>query len=438
MALFSVSQSSDASSSSTECSIIVEELSNVPDVPKENTRQRQEKEARDVKAKMMLLVAQAFPNVDMPSPPQIREIGCGSFNKVFEISMGQSLSRDNSADSLTKMMAGLSLVRAPPKPVQYALRVPIDMSTSEEEASNIAKLNFVSSRAKFPVPKIVGYDHSVDNVLGSAYILQERLRGDNLANVWENLNVKQQVSVVSQLAKIIEQIAAITSPAAGDISIENLTFPSDKVIQLTQFPVPSAKAAVSREEYFKATDIPAYNQTPLQYLLEHCQRWHDYESAKGSKCRLALWSQFQVIARSLHRLGFLGDRFHLSHEDLFPLNIMVAVKNSSTIEITGIIDWDLCKFAPKFVALDPPNWAWPELADSLCSASDDDEPLLEVGSHSNLLLETFKKVASPEFFRFATSPECLCANEMFEALAQQLVRKWRSIHSEDADDLDKC
>ena len=59
-------------------------------------------------------------------------------------------------------------------------------------------------------------------------------------------------------------------------------------------------------------------------------------------------------------MGFLPDdeRFHLIHGDLFPRNILVRPTSSVSVEITGVIDWDMAHFGPKFMATAPPLFFW--------------------------------------------------------------------------------
>ncbi|CBX95773.1 hypothetical protein LEMA_P029250.1 [Plenodomus lingam JN3] len=400
--------------------------------------------AQEFTAKIVFLVAELFPNLAMPSSPLVKLIGFGSYNKVFSITIEQPVPHASSGDSLAGAMSRLFRAPSRPLPVEYALRVPKCSLNLSDEARNLARLKVVGARATFPVPKVLAYDHSADNVLGLPYVLQERLHGNDLAHTWEILNSDQKTSLIPQLCKIIEQMANITSPAAGEISLENLTCSSDEAIKITQFPVPNEVAAASDQEAADANNIPSPIQTPLEYLQDHCRRWYNYERAKGLRNRLKIWSQFQVIARSLDRLGFLGDCFHLSHGDFFARNIMVAVKNSTTAEITGILDWDMCVFAPKFVVLTAPYWAWPGLDSCTWSEDNTDD------RYSMMLQDAFKDVASPELLRFAMSDECVLANLLWKSLvtgtqipeqqveAARLIRDWALIHPEDKDELENC
>jgi hypothetical protein len=71
-----------------------------------------------------------------------------------------------------------------------------------------------------------------------------------------------------------------------------------------------------------------------------------------------VWEQFLPIVRCLDRTGLLGKCFNLVHDDLYARNIMAKIKDSKTVEITAILDWNSAFFAPYFVTYRAPLWAW--------------------------------------------------------------------------------
>lgn len=66
----------------------------------------------------------------------------------------------------------------------------------------------------------------------------------------------------------------------------------------------------------------------------------------------------------MNEMGFLdpfkdeAHSFCLTHYDLDPRNIMVDIHEDETLKISGILDWDLAMFAPKWVHCRPPMWIW--------------------------------------------------------------------------------
>lgn len=68
------------------------------------------------------------------------------------------------------------------------------------------------------------------------------------------------------------------------------------------------------------------------------------------------------MAKKMFDCGFLNasERFHFTHLDLYPRNILLNITSDSSVEITGILNWDNALFAPKYVACRAPSWLWEE------------------------------------------------------------------------------
>lgn len=212
----------------------------------------------------------------------------------------------------------------------------------------------MSSRLPDLVPKTIKYDLSRANPLGKAYLLQERVRGGHLYDLWDELNAHQKMSAMHEVTKAMEKIARVTAPAAGLISVDNLAHPHDHHIDLVQFSVPKWNAAMQDSAANPTQEVPAAPQTPMEFILDRCNQWYHHELRHDITANRSRWLQIIAVGRSLDRRGYKGDRFHLVHNDLFPRNIMAAIKTAKVVDLTGIIDWDMCCFAPKFVAFRPP------------------------------------------------------------------------------------
>lgn len=95
------------------------------------------------------------------------------------------------------------------------------------------------------------------------------------------------------------------------------------------------------------------------FIKTTCQRWIDYESTFLRKLR-AQWDLCSETAKEMADRGFLDprERFHFSHIDPYPRNILINITDDSSVETTGILDWDDAFFAPKYVACRAPFWSW--------------------------------------------------------------------------------
>jgi hypothetical protein len=257
------------------------------------------------------------------------------------------------------------------------------------------------------------------------FILQDRIRGSSLASLWPTLNLAQKIDATKKMTMIVEKIARVTTPGAGIISTDVIDFPSSN-IQVQQFPVPSGSEIRRRNESIQGGTFnppepdSAPNQTVFEYLLEHIKRWCDYDQSILEYHETnQLWGALKVIVHSLNRTNRLGDGFHLAHGDLFPRNIMVAVKGDKEIDITAIIDWDMACFASKFVALRAPFWAWNDEDDW----REDNVLCTNEGADFKALKTAFDETASEEFWDSAFQAEYIIPRKVFSVVTSGLLTK---------------
>ncbi|KAJ4372032.1 hypothetical protein N0V83_003805 [Neocucurbitaria cava] len=392
------------------------------------------------KYKVVQLVAEIFPYVDTSSQLIIDEVGSGSFNRVIGVTILPKKLCNLTFGSLFKLSCT-------PQPQEFVVRIPLDgrgewSRLSSDMKADIAILQVVGSRLNVPVPKVLKYELHENNALEKPYVLQSRLRGQSLRVLANTLNFKQMASAVEQVTKIIEKIAAVTAPAAGFIATENLDFPSDSYIHIMRNVVPTEEVAKISRMVDNQLALP---QTPFEYLVDYCERWRSYEESVDHHGNKALWAQLIAIVGTLNRRGFLGDRFHLVHDDLYPRNILAVVDSPDTVEVTGIVDWDMSYFVPKFVALRPPYWAWMgDYADERDEDNANVHPENEWGTHLKI---AFIKAASEDFVQFALSQEAILARKLFyilvgglmsderRASALELIRQWSALYPGDVLDI---
>ena len=94
---------------------------------------------------------------------------------------------------------------------------------------------------------------------------------------------------------------------------------------------------------------------------------------------------------------------------------MVIIDDTGEIKITGIIDWDTAIFAPKFIALRAPFWAW-------AGEEYEEEINLEPTSKAKLIAKrAFCEAASPDFKRMAFSQEGIFARKLFDLLHRGML-----------------
>lgn len=377
------------------------------------------------KCRLLQLIAKLFPELDVPSPPTIFEIGSGSSNFVVGITIPPPKKGRGSSNTALGSIAKFFNTPASTQPQEFAMRVPLTgdreslVGVNGEINRNVAILKVIGSRLTVPVPKVVHYDLNDDNLLIKPYVLQTKLQGHCLCNIWMSFSPEQKLSAMRQLTKATENIASVPASTAGLISVDNLDSLDSSEILLNSFPMPKLPHDVSFEGLGKISKGRAHIMTPVEQLLDFSKRWRDYEQCKGIEHNVVRWKQIVKIIELLELRGWLGNSFHLVHDDLFPRNILAAAKNDSTVEITGIVDWDSCFFAPKFMAFRPPYWAW---TDRSALERDETNATHEPPDNtSRLMKKAFEDSASAEFKRFALSEEAVLARKLWYILQDGML-----------------
>jgi aminoglycoside phosphotransferase (APT) family kinase protein len=69
----------------------------------------------------------------------------------------------------------------------------------EKFASEIATMKYVAQNTSIKVPEVYDWDFTVHNPIKTPYILMERLPGQHLYRVWDELTVEEKKCVLSQI-----------------------------------------------------------------------------------------------------------------------------------------------------------------------------------------------------------------------------------------------
>ncbi|EUC41908.1 hypothetical protein COCMIDRAFT_104906 [Bipolaris oryzae ATCC 44560] len=380
-----------------------------------------------LKAKIMQLLADLFSPKETERPI-IRRLGQGSYNMVVGVSVTPKIHAQNSESSYSARVT--RLLGSPPKSQTFALRIPVEPWFDVNGGSgslirsdinqDVATLHVLGQRLPVPIPTIKEFDVTEINALRRPYMLQNFIPGESLLKLWNEMNLDQKASAVRQLTRIVETIASITSPAAGQISFDNITSPSSE-IKLDQILIPTADQARYRPNLNLIEKREAPHQTPCQFLIDCCNRWMRYETSIGKPDNFkdTLWYSIIEIIHVLDDMGWLGDRFHLMHGDLFARNVMVEVNSRTSVKITGIVDWDMACFVPKIIALRSPFWAWKGPG---CDESDENRVAKPPTDQSGKALKTaFLSTASQEYVDMALEDEGVIARKLYNVVTDGLL-----------------
>lgn len=362
---------------------------------------------------------------------QITHVKGGSYNRVVAADISCPKPTIFSKKWAKTQLCGLLGRMKSPESEAYIIRIPRHEQTDEEMVHDVAVLKAIDSQLDLPIPKVVSYDSSENNILESPYMIQKRLPGENLSKLWVDLNLEQKMSVVRRYTDLVGEIATVEG-APGNISLRNMTSPVKGLLHTDKYPVQDRGI------------IPSTLQSPFDHLLERCERWRQYQTEEEGYCFEDTWNGFVAIIKGLKKRGFLEGPCVLTHGDFQFYNLLAKTTNNTEVEITGVLDWDYAVVAPEFMAYRAPFWLWiPEDMDSCDDDNEDNaniEPTCEVDKQ---LKELFLSCASEKYKLYAFAPEAMLARRLYPILqggifstggvreADSIIREWHELHPED-------
>ncbi|KAH8707087.1 hypothetical protein GQ44DRAFT_731966 [Phaeosphaeriaceae sp. PMI808] len=298
----------------------------------------------------------------------------------------------------------------------YVLRIPRG-DEAVEIKDDITTLMVISLYVPLPTPKIEMFDLTSKNIFERPFMIQNRMPGENLCQLWKTLNMAQKQSVAKQVTQLPSKIASVHGPL-GYLALEDLSNPTPGPILAHKFPV----YCIAGDQYIKTST----QLSSLDHLLEQIDRIREFERERGN-CYEQTWKGFEKILRALEGRGFLTGPCVLVHGDLKDYNLLASVVSPTEVKITAVIDWDTAMFAPAFMAYRAPFWLWtPEEFGSMDQDVEGNANLTPHTDEARRLKQTFVDNASELYTKLAFAPEALIARRMFPFLREGLVREWEA------------
>lgn len=270
-------------------------------------------------------------SIGLGVPDEVQRMRGGSFNRVIGIFFSSSKRH----------------------PGSYVLRIPRDpLGVEADEFENqVAIAHFLE--IKLPVPTIHAYDTTTSNAISRQYVLQNRVSGSCLENVYESLSAEERLHIASRVAAMIIRMEHISFPTAGrlmstsklpdrcrnlkDLSISLGIGP----FQIDGKPGPGFTHGQSVKDILCGL---------INSQIAYCDR-HDK--------RLEKWETLHEVILEMDRVGYLkGSDAVLWHWDFAARNILVDHAKDGPWEISGILDWNDVLSVPRVMSRKLPAWLW--------------------------------------------------------------------------------
>lgn len=241
------------------------------------------------------------------------------------------------------------------------LRIPFDeteFSESNEIAGQVAVLRFLHKYG-LPVPQVWTYDMTADNAIGSRYVLQTRMPGAPLSDIYDDLSTEEKRQIVDQWVDLLVKIESIKFPMAGRLvaAVPSKPCPNSKLqgVEIVGFGTSQFEGDRNAVETKPATSL-------VDLLFSQFEAWKEHDQNPSTdRGTSKLWAQIIEIAKemdSLQLLGSVNDNENvLYHWDLASRNILVEQRLGNW-EITAVLDWDGALSVPPVLARKPPIWLW--------------------------------------------------------------------------------
>ncbi|KAF2667398.1 hypothetical protein BT63DRAFT_456698 [Microthyrium microscopicum] len=275
----------------------------------------------------------------------------GNFNKTF----------------LVKMEDGRELIARLPNPNAGC--------SHYTTASEVATMDYVKNCLSIPVPKVLAYSTQAStNGVGAEYIIMEKNPGIELARVWDDLEGRQKIDIVRQLAVFTSRLSKAHFPAYGSLYYsKDLPDINNKLVDDTFSVGPTTSRAwfddkrsevnVHRGPWTSVEDVVnAVVEREVNCLNTFAEFPRDRQqgifNGPGSFCpsKASKMAVIEDVRRVLSHILPKDNAYTASilwHNDLHSDNIFV--NRDRPTEITGVIDWQGVHLSPAFLHVHYPS-----------------------------------------------------------------------------------
>lgn len=205
-------------------------------------------------------------------------------------------------------------------------------------------MRYVRANTLVPVPEVYLLDASPSNDVGMQYMIMEQMEGQHLYRMWDNLSIEHQKVALSEIAKVLAQLASCEFDSIGSLqegrTIDQLIHSVgveedgiDTILTLTKGPFTSAKDYL--ESFIDDIPTPAHLMplmSDVRQLIREYFTSHDHDR-------------------------LLQPPFRLIHADFDGQNMLFSPPNVRTGDpprLTAVLDWEYAHSGPLYFLYDYP------------------------------------------------------------------------------------
>lgn len=235
----------------------------------------------------------------------------------------------------------------------WLMRIALPVDPHYKTASEAATINFVREHTNIPVPHIIAFDASNENILGFEWMLMEFMPGLPLRRQWRKISLDTKCALIRQLAHHQAQLFEKQFDSIGNIyeTGSPSTFDVGRIVAMSFFwgdrSEREALHGPFRNSYeWLSTQLTLIIDTNKR-VLEESEDEDELEDAEASKTvgERVLAALPDVFPRDEQERSFIY------HDDLSTANILVDELGN----LTAVVDWECVSALPTWRACQLPQ-----------------------------------------------------------------------------------
>lgn len=211
--------------------------------------------------------------------------------------------------------------------------------TLDHIESSLATMEYVRAHTTIPVPQVYFVNHDENHVVGSAFLLMERMpgTGETLCDVWDELSREQKIGLVGDVAGILGQLAELRFDSIGCLKQNGTVGPLLSI----------------RNEARRLGDQPVTSMK--EYICAYINEDDPNRSEDAREYYPAIKEELFAFLDMLGDNPTLRAPYRLIHGGFESYNLLVERKDD-VVRISGIVDWDYSRTGPLYQLCEYPQF----------------------------------------------------------------------------------
>lgn len=209
----------------------------------------------------------------------------------------------------------------------------------EKAESELATTVYVRSHTTIPVPEIYFVNHNRNHVVGSAFVLMERLEGKRLIDLWKGFSLAHKKVLIGKISNIVGQLTELKFDRIGSLQAEGRVGP-----------------LVNTTGDFGLLGDQSFTST-LDYMFSYLGEKNTERSAAARKFHPAIKDELRSFFVQNDTNPILHAPYRLIHGDFESQNFLVVQEDPTRPpKITGVIDWEWSHTGLLYYLCEYPKW----------------------------------------------------------------------------------